>query len=153
MNVQKQLITPDHNFSPGSRHYLIPYVYKIFEFIPDYKVGSDQVISHEGKMKIVIRAGWWEKEHAYQTACDLAELFDDPSFYQWTRKASIHPNTGQTIYYEEDIKPILILQTDNAANFSPKYKRVQEVMYYLFKFNVFLFIFYIFILQYFCFLL
>ena len=135
MNFYHQHINPDHNFAPGERHFLIPAVYKIFEFQPDYTPGSSDILSHEGAMQIFLRPGWWCTEHAYHTAEDMDAILQDEYFYPWTRIPT-KDEKGNIQYLKNDIKPILILQTDNAANFSPKYTKVQEVMYFLFKFSL-----------------
>lgn len=132
MNITKQLITPDHNFSPGSRHYLIPYCYKVFSFKENYLPGNSDTISHHGGLKIVLRAAYWHKEHAYHTAIDLEEMLLEERYFQWTRIPTIN-EAGDTVYLKENMKPILFLRSDNASNYSPRYEKVQHVMFYLFK--------------------
>lgn len=125
MNAQKLLITPDHNFS----------CYKIFDYKPGYNPGSEDVIDNSGALKIVVRPAYWTKEHAYHTAIDLEEMLLEPKYFKWTRVPTVNTTTGKVTYLNDKIKPVLIIRTDNAMNYSPKCAKVQHVMLYLFKLN------------------
>ena len=135
MNITRQTITPDHDFPPGERHYFIPYCYKIFELKPEYAVGDTGCFSDQGVMKIVLRCGYFEQEDAWHHAEDIDEILADPQYFPWTRQATVNPATGKVTIHPNKLKPVLIIRSDNAANYSPKNEKVQKTMYRLFKFS------------------
>ena len=93
MHIDYKVRLPDHNFVVGERHKLIPSVYGICNVLPNGKV------SYSGNTFIRLRSGKHDSSTAYTHAYDLNKLFEDGSI----------PN-----------KPILILETDGAADEAPK---------------------------------
>lgn len=135
MNITRKLLLPDHDFPPASKHYFIPSCYKLYDFKKSYTPGSKDCFTYNGAMKIFLRCGYYEKENAYHHGEDLENIFNDPKYYKWTHVKQIDPESGKSYYHANKLKPILIIRTDNAKDMQPNSPKVQQVIYYLFKFS------------------
>lgn len=140
MNITRQTVTPDHDFPPGKRHFFLPSCYKIFEFEEKYQAGSPECISNKGALKIVLRCGYFEHEHAYHHGQDIIEMLMEKKYFPWTRRKKFNEESKKYEYDEKDVKPILVIRTDNAKNYTPKNPKIQRIMYYLFKLCLYIFL-------------
>lgn len=106
MHINYKVRLPDHNFVVGDRHKLIPSVYGVCNLLPNGKV------SYSGNTFIRIRSGKHDSSTAFTHAYDLKLLFEDGSIPK---------------------KPILVLETDGAADETPKSPTTLKCAIELFK--------------------
>ena len=106
MNVNFKVKLPDHNFPVGERHTLIPSAHGLCHLLPNGKV------SYTGETFISLRSGRHESSTAYTHAHDLIKLFENGSIPK---------------------KPLLILETDGAADEAPRSPKTLATAIHLFK--------------------
>ena len=106
MHIDYKVRLPDHNFVVGPRHKIIPSVYGVCNILESGKV------SYSGNTFIRLRSGKHDSSTAYTHAYDLNKLFEEGSV----------PN-----------KPILILETDGAADEAPRSPSTLKCAIDLFK--------------------
>ena len=99
MKVDYQVRLPDHDWSVGPRHKLIPSVYAGLVF-------KDGKLSYSGPTFIAIRSGKHDSSTAESHRRDLARFMELPEFYDFTH------SYGQ-------VKPILIQLVDGGGDQRP----------------------------------
>ena len=106
MNVNFKVRLPDHNFPVGDRHSIIPSAHGVCTLLPSGKV------SYTGETFISLRSGKHDSSTAYSHAYDLNKLFENGSIPK---------------------KPLLILETDGAADEAPRSPKTLATAIHLFK--------------------
>ena len=106
MSLDYKVRLNDHDFAIGNRHKLIPSVYCECEIAPNGKV------TYSGETFIRIRSGKHDTSNAYTHAFDMKELF----------------SSGQL-----KRKPILVVETDGAADEAPRFPKTLSCAVSLFK--------------------
>ena len=106
MSLQYKVRLPDHDFVVARRHTLIPSVYA------ECVVKEDGKISYSGKTFVRVRSGKHDSSNAYTHAFDIRELFSSNSIQR---------------------KPILIIETDGAADEAPRFPKVLMANVSLFR--------------------
>ena len=96
----------DHDFVVGGKHNLIPSVYANCEVTPDGKV------SYSGDTIINIRSGKHDNSSAYTHHYDLNQAFESGSIKR---------------------KPILVIESDGAADVAPRFDKPLAAQIALFK--------------------
>ena len=105
MKVDYKVRLPDHDFSVGPQHKLIPSVYA------ECELKEDGSLDYSGKTCIRIRSGKHDKSNANTHAHDLREIFESGAI-----KA----------------KFILMIQTDGAADEAPRFPKTMATAISLF---------------------
>ena len=105
MKVDYRVRLPDHDFSVGQQHKLIPSVYA------ECVLKEDGSLDYAGKTIIRIRSGKHDKSTASTHARDMQEIFDSGAI-----KA----------------KNILMIQTDGAADEAPRFPKTMATAIALF---------------------
>ena len=106
MHLDYKVQLPDHSFAIGTAHKLIPSVYGVCN------INQKGEVTYSGDTFIRIRSGKHDKSSAETHAYDMQQLFQ----------------TGQVTP-----KPILLLETDGAADEAPRYPKPLAAAIALFK--------------------
>ncbi|KAJ8677784.1 hypothetical protein QAD02_013571 [Eretmocerus hayati] len=110
MPTEYRVKLPDHDFVVAQKHKLIPSVYAGIEIKAD-GLGNPEAVSYSGPTYIAIRSGKHDSSTAFSHAADFKHLLQIAEF-------------DDIMKYQDEIKPIVIVNTDGGPDGNPRYSTV-----------------------------
>ena len=121
MSMEHQVTLPDHDYVVADKHKLIPSVtgYRTIEDHQDF-IDSRKGVKYSGPTYVAIRSGKHDTSDAWSHETDILRTFELESF-------------KSTLYHENQLKQVIIWESDGAADQQAKSDKIKNIWMYIFK--------------------